>query len=139
MFFTLPVLLVATRLVVHLLFACLYRLWVQTKEGAQALEQVGCCGGAWRAPRGERSSGGVRRGRRGGCVGAAAGGAGSMMQCAAAVGHPPRVLKGVRSGGRGAGMGGCRGARGRPRVLPVRGSTPQCLICTPARGPRVPL
>ena len=37
---TLPVFLVAMRLLVHLLFSSLYRLWVVSDEGADALEQV---------------------------------------------------------------------------------------------------
>lgn len=40
LFFTLPVFLVALRLLVYLLFSCLFRLWVQSEEGAQALEKV---------------------------------------------------------------------------------------------------
>ena len=40
MFFTLPVFLVATRLLAHLLFSSLYRLWVVSDAGADALEQV---------------------------------------------------------------------------------------------------
>lgn len=40
MFFTLPVFLVACRLTVHLLFSSLYKLWIETEEGATALEQM---------------------------------------------------------------------------------------------------
>jgi len=40
MFFTLPVILVTSRLLVHLLFSSLYRLWVNSEEGANALQQV---------------------------------------------------------------------------------------------------
>ncbi|KAF5828276.1 hypothetical protein DUNSADRAFT_17870 [Dunaliella salina] len=40
LFFTLPVFLVACRLLVHLLFHSLFRLWMQSDEGADALEKM---------------------------------------------------------------------------------------------------
>jgi hypothetical protein len=39
-FFQLPVLLVTTRLVVSLLFNTAYRIWGQTRNGVDALQQV---------------------------------------------------------------------------------------------------
>ncbi len=40
MFFTLPVFLVTARLLVHMLFTGVYRLWARTREGYQAIQQV---------------------------------------------------------------------------------------------------
>lgn len=50
MFFSLPIFLVACRLVVHLLFSSLYPLWCQTSEGGTAMEQVGWGGGGAAGP-----------------------------------------------------------------------------------------
>lgn len=40
MFFTLPVFLVTARLIVNMLFTGLYRLWVKTQEGYDAVQKV---------------------------------------------------------------------------------------------------